>query len=104
LARNGQGIPVNYKDAYFHFRLAVLQGGVDAERVIKGDMERLAAKISDQERQTEVAAADTWFQHHSLRLVFIYKNRGVQRDFPSAAMTYAPEGSFAGQLVPLGSS
>jgi uncharacterized protein len=104
LARNGQGIPVNYKDAYFRFRLAVLQGGADAEQVIKGDMERLAAKIGDQERQTEVAAADTWFQHHSLRLVFIYKNRDVQRDFPSAAMTYASDGSFAGQLVPLGSS
>jgi hypothetical protein len=103
LARDGRGTPVDYRDAYFHFRLAVLQGGVEAEHVIKHDLEKMAVRIGDQERQTQVAAADEWYAHHSLRLVYIYKNK-TARDFPGAAVTYAPDGTFAGQLVPLTSS
>jgi len=103
LARDGRGTPVDYNDAYFHFRLAVLQGGAEAEHVIKHDLDKMAAKIGDQDRRTEVAAADEWFVHHSLKLVYLYKNKSGS-DFPGAAMTYASDGSFAGQLVPLASS
>ena len=103
LARDGRGTPVDYSAAYFHFRLAALQGGREAELLVKHDLDNMAAKIGDQDRQTEVAAADAWFEHHSLKLVYIYKNKTAS-DFPSVAMTYAPDGSFAGQLVPLSSS
>jgi uncharacterized protein len=101
LAREGRGTAVDYKDAYYHFRLAVLQGGAEAEHLVQHDMDSLTGKLGDQERRTEVAAADTWFEHHSLKLIFVYKNRARQKDFPGAAMTYASDGSFAGQLVPL---
>ena len=103
LARDGRGTPIDYADAYFHFRLAVLQGGAEAERVMKHDVERMAEKIGDEDRRTKVAASDEWFTHHSLKLVYIYKNKRAS-DFPGAAITYASDGTFAGQLVPLSTS
>jgi hypothetical protein len=103
LARDGRGTPIDYSDAYFHFRLAVLQGGAEAEHLIKHDLDKMAAMIGEQERKTEVAAADDWFARHSLNLVYLYKHKSAS-NFPDAAMTYASDGSFAGQLVPLSSS
>jgi len=104
LSRDGRGTPVDYKDAYFHFRLAALQGGTEAGTLVKRDMDILKAKIGDQERKLAATAADRWFEHHPLSLAFVYKNKTAQKDFPGAAMTYASDGSFAGQLVPLSSS
>jgi TPR repeat protein len=103
LARDGRGVPADNKAAYFHFRVAVLQGGAEANRLLKRDIDILAAKIGVDDCKTADSAANEWFEHHSLALAFVYKD-GVKRDFPAAAVTYATDGSFAGQLVPLASS
>jgi hypothetical protein len=94
---------VDYKSAYFHFRLALLQGRTEASHVIKRDTDALAAKITDEERRTAITAANAWFEHQPLTLAFVFKdsNRG---DFPAAALASASDGSFAGQLLPLSSS
>lgn len=104
LSRDGQGTPVDKTDAYFHFRVAVQQGRAEAERVIKQDMDTLAAKLGPEECRTAISAANAWFAHHSLALAFVYKEGTTKSDFPTAAVEYAPEGSSAGQLVPLSSS
>jgi hypothetical protein len=104
LAHDGRGTPVDYQAAYFHYRLAVLQGGEEADHLIKRDMNAVGTKISDQERQMAIKAADAWFEHHSLKFLFLYKNGASPKDFPAAGMTYASDGSFAGQLLPLSSS
>lgn len=104
LARDGRGVPVDDKTAYFHFRVAVLQGGEEANRVIKRNMDTLGAKISAEERRAAISAANAWFEHHSLAFAFVYKDRVSKSGFPAAAMVAAPDGSFAGQLVPLSSS
>jgi TPR repeat protein len=103
LAREGRGEPADYKAAYFHFRLALLQGHAEASHVIKRDTDALGAKISDEDRQTAATAANTWFERQPFTLAFVFKdsNRG---DFPAAALASASDGSFAGQLLPLSSS
>ena len=103
LARDGRGVPADNKAAYLHFRVAVLQGGAEANRIVKRDIDILAAKIGAEECKTEDSAANEWFEHHPLALAFVYKD-GTKRDFPAAALTYSTDGSFAGQLVPLASS
>ena len=103
LARDGRGMAVDNKDAYFHFRVAILQGGREPDHLLKKEMEKLASKIEDGERQTAETAAQTWVGHHSVALAFVYKD-GVKRDFPAAAMALASDGSLAGQLIPLSSS
>jgi hypothetical protein len=67
-------------------------------------MNAVGTEISDQERQMAIKAADAWFEHHSLKFLFLYKNGTSPKDFPAAGMTYASDGSFAGQLLPLSSS
>jgi hypothetical protein len=104
LARDGRGVPVDEKDAYFHFRVAVLQGGPEADKYLKPAMEAIAAKIGDSERQTASAAAKSWFDHHPLAILYVYKEGTPNHDFPTAGIAYAPDGSSAGQLLPLAGS
>ena len=99
LARDGRGAPVDYKTAYYHFRVALLQGGAEAEKLIKKDIEINAARISQEEGQTAVSAANTWYEHHSIPLMYVYKEGTPRRDFPLAGIALAPDGS-AGQLLP----
>jgi TPR repeat protein len=99
LARDGRGTPTDYKSAYYHFRVALLQGGAEADNVIKKDIEILNAKIGAEESQTAASAASTWFEHHSLALVFVYKDGVTRHDFPMVGIALAPDGS-AGQLLP----
>jgi TPR repeat protein len=103
LARDGRGMPIDNNAAYFHFRLAVLQGGTEASRLIQRDMDILASKLGTEESRTVISAANGWFEHHPVALSFVYKD-GTKNGFPAAALAKAPDGSFAGQLLPLSSS
>ena len=104
LARDGRGTPADVKTAYYHFQVAVLQGGSDAEKVIKNDIETLAARIGTEESQTAASAAKAWHEHHSLPLLYVYKEGAPKSDFPKAGIAYSTDGSSAGQLLPLSSS
>jgi hypothetical protein len=104
LARDGRGTPIDEKNAYFHFQVAVLQGGAEADKYIKQSMEALGAKIGAPECQTASSDAKAWFDHHSLALLYVYKEGTPNHDFPTAGIAYAPDGSSAGQLLPLSSS
>jgi TPR repeat protein len=104
LARDGRGVPIDKEAAYFHFSLAILQGGVAADHLIKGEIDALAATIGAEKCQTAISVANTWYEHHSIALAFVYMDGTSKRDFPAAAMATAPDGSFAGQLLPLSSS
>ena len=99
IARDGRGTPVDYKTAYYHFRVALLQGGADAEKMIKKDVDIMAARITEEENQTAISAANTWFQHHSVPLIYVYKEGTPRRDFPMVGIALTPDGS-PGQLLP----
>ncbi len=99
LAREGRGTAVDYKTAYYHFRVALLQGGAETEKLIKKDIEIMAARIGAEDSQTALSAANTWFEHHSIPLIYVYKEGAPRRDFPMAGIALAPDGS-AGQLLP----
>jgi TPR repeat protein len=104
LARDGRDTPVDHKAAYYHFQVAVLQGGAVADRYIRPSMVIVGAKITEEERQVAASAAKAWYEHHSLALVFVYKGGTPKHDFPTAGIAYASDGSSAGQLLPLSGS
>jgi hypothetical protein len=104
LARDGRGTPADVKTAYYHFQVAVLQGGVEAKQVIKNDINILATKISSEESQTAASAAKAWHESHSVAFLYVYKEGAPKGDFPKAGIAYATDGSSAGQLLPLSSS
>jgi hypothetical protein len=100
LARDGRGTPADNKTAYYHFSVAVLQGGEEADHLVRREMNAMAAKIGAEDSQQATAAAKEWFGHHPLTLAFVYKEGTVAHDFPTAALAIAQDGTFAGQLVP----
>jgi hypothetical protein len=104
LARDGRGTPVDPKAAYYHFQVAVLQGGAEADKYIRPSMEIVGAKINEEERQAAASDAKTWHEQHSLALAFVYKEGTSRHDFPTVGIAYASQGSSAGQLLPLSGS
>jgi len=101
LARDGRGTPADNKSAYFHFSVAVLQGGEEADHLIRREMNAIAAKIGAEDSRQATAAAKAWFANHPLALALVYKEGTVAHGFPTAALANAQDGTFAGQLVPL---
>lgn len=101
LARDGRGTPADNKTAYYHFSVAVLQGGEEADHLVRREMNAMAPKISAEDSRQATAAAKEWFGHHPLTLAFVYKEGTVAHDFPTAALANTEDGTFAGQLVPL---
>jgi hypothetical protein len=104
MARDGKGVPVDTRQAYFYFRVAALQGKAEAEGLVKKDLPTLQAKLGAEECRKTDSEANTWYKQHSLPLLFVYKEGTRKTDFPNAGIAYAPDGSSAGQLIPLSSS
>jgi hypothetical protein len=104
LARDGRGVPPSNKDAYFHFRVAALQGKAEAERLLKNQLQSLAAKIGPEECRAADSDANSWYKQHSIALLFVYKEGPRKTDFPTAGIAYASDDTAAGQLLPLSSS
>jgi TPR repeat protein len=80
LARDGRIIPQDQRAAYRWFRIAVLQGGSQAEAHLHLELQRLATSVSDTASAEQEAAA--WLQVHPNRDLFLYKNELNPKYFP----------------------
>ncbi len=101
LSRDGMiGTPVDSKAAYYHYRVAALQGGAEARKVVANDLEALSAKLGPEQTASIDADANTWFENHHLPLMFIIKDGMKWKDFPAYGVASPQEGAYAGRLVP----
>jgi uncharacterized protein len=99
LARDGGGVPLDESAAYYHFRVAVLQNGDEAAKLLAVDLRKLSAKLGPDRTRTLDAQADTWYQQHHFVLEFVEK-QGEDRDgFPTLALGKPQNGAHAVQLV-----
>lgn len=103
LSRDGHFVPADSRNAYYHFRLATLQGGEAARTYLAKDLQILQEKLGPQDVATIEAQADSWHQQHPLALEFIYKGGEYWKKFPAYALATPQEGVYAGQLIPSGS-
>jgi hypothetical protein len=67
LARDGNGIAVDRRQAYFHFRVAALQGGEKVVQLLQADIARLQEVLSKAEVQRLDAEAAAWTKTHPLK-------------------------------------
>jgi TPR repeat protein len=74
LSRDGIGMPVNFRTAYFHYRVAALQGGEETRQVIADDLGALSLKLGPEQTAAIDSEATSWFQNHHVRLQFTYRN------------------------------
>jgi TPR repeat protein len=100
LSRDGMaGTPVDAKAAYYHYRVATLQGGAEAGKVVENDLEALSAKLGPEQTAAIDADANAWYENHHLAMVFIIKNGMKWKDFPAYGVASPDAGMFAGRLI-----
>jgi uncharacterized protein len=100
LARDGNQVPKDDESAYYHFRVATLQGGENARQLLQKDLHIQADKLGATEAARIDREADEWFQQHRQVLEFVYKDGDNWKRFPAFALAVPGEGFYAGKLIP----
>ncbi|MGO9938728.1 MAG: tetratricopeptide repeat protein [Terracidiphilus sp.] len=106
LARDGSGVPLDNESAYYHFRVATLQGGDPARQLLENDLKILAVKLGTANTEKVDGAAKIWFQQHQQKLQRVYKGGENWGRFPAFALAVPEDGAYAGKLIlkPIGAS
>jgi hypothetical protein len=94
LARDGRDGTVDRKSALLHFQIAVLQGGEEAERLLRHDLDKLSAGMESDERESISSAAHAWHEQHPFTRKFIVKDPNVSKYFPLSSHTEVIEKAF----------
>ena len=97
LSRDGNGVPKDSKAAYYHFRMAVLQGGEPAMRLVRNDVSVLSDRLGTKQTEMLDSKANIWFQQHHLVLRFVYRDREKRERFPASALVASANGLHADQ-------
>jgi len=96
LARDGITVRVDLEAAYFHFRVAVLQGGSKANLLVAHDLALLTAELDQNRVRAMDAEAGAWFEAHPYELTFVEKKDGrSQRGF----VVTAPDPTHVAELL-----
>jgi uncharacterized protein len=90
-------VPEDSKAAYYHFKVAILQGNEPAVRLVRNDISMLSKKLNDQEMEMLDLDANTWYQKHHRALLFVYRDGDKRERFPASALTIPVNGLHAGQ-------
>jgi hypothetical protein len=92
------------REAYYHFRVATLQGGEQASRMVAYDLQILTAKLGAEQTQAIDRDASAWFQNHPLSLEFVFKDGEKLKEFPASALETTNGNVHAGRLIATGPS
>ena len=75
LSRDGMsGVPANLKAAYYHYRLAALQGGEEALKIVDNDLDAISGRLGPEQTAAIDADAKAFYENHHLALQFINKD------------------------------
>jgi TPR repeat protein len=100
LSRDGMGVPADPRTAYYHYRVAALQGGDEALKIVANDLESIAARLGPEQTVAIDTEAKMWFGNHHLALQFIHKDGGKWKEYPTYAVANPEDGVHAGRLIP----
>jgi uncharacterized protein len=101
MSRDGvAGVPVDPKVTYYHYRIAILQGGKEALPLIAHELDVLSGRLGPEQTAAIDADANAWFANHHLALNFVRKDGGKWKEYPVYAVVAPDPGLHAGRLVP----
>ena len=100
LARDGNGAPPSPADAFYHFQVAVLQGGEPARHLLANDLAKLAAVLPEDLARNLSANADAWYQENHPAGEFVFKEGGKEMHFPISGLMANDDGVHGAQLLP----
>jgi len=104
LSRDGVGVPVDSKAAYYHYHVAALQGGDEARRVVAHDLDAISARLGPEQAAAIDREAEAFAASHRVPLQFVNKNGARWKDYPTYAVVKPEEGVYAGRVIPTQSS
>jgi uncharacterized protein len=87
LARDGREGVVDRKSALLHFEIAALQGGEEAEHLLRHDIDKISADLVAEERASISSAAQAWYEQHHFAQKFVVKDPKVAKYFPLPSHT-----------------
>jgi hypothetical protein len=100
LARDGVGDSSGPEFAYYHFQIAILQGGEPARLLLEKDLDALSGNLEGKKRNELTFEAKSWFSLHKTAVEFVYKDPVHAKRFPRTALTPPQESVHAGMLLP----
>ena len=100
LSRDGKIVPQDDSTAYFHFQVALRQGGDLARALVSKDLQTLEGKLDAQQRAQIDERVNGWMQKHNVTLEVIYRNGDRQSQFPAFGLAATPPSVHAAALVP----
>jgi hypothetical protein len=86
LSREGRGTPKDSRLSYYHFRVAALQGGEKAAKLLENDLRSLASQLSQVQVGKIDHEADAWSQSHRRPLDFVNLRNDYANNFPAFAL------------------
>ena len=101
LYRDGRGVQKDPETAYLQFRIAALQGGESAAKLVKNDLHVLEAVLDPAHIQGLADKAADWAASHDRRLQFAPYQAGGKGQ-GTFALAYPEAGLHAGRMFPLG--
>jgi len=87
MARDGNMTDADARQAYYFFSLGALQGGPDAERLVRRDLDALKRKLPPDQYTAITEEAKSWFAQHRTALVYVVKDSDKEKYFPLLAST-----------------
>ena len=86
LSREGKQVAKDDKAAYYHFRVAALQGRDKATALLENDLKSLASKLDPEQVHELDEAAAVWVQKHNHSLDFVNPHNDYANSFPAFAL------------------
>ena len=86
LSRDGRGVAKDHKTAYYHFRVAALQGGDNAATLLANDLRTLSSELGPLQIQEIDREANAWVQKHNRSLDYLNVRNAYANNFPAFAL------------------
>ncbi len=99
LSRDGRELAKDTKAAYYHFRIATLQGGEKAATLTANDLRALSLELGQAQIQVIDQEAAVWVQKHNRPLEFVSLHGENSSMFPAYALLYPAKDTHAGLLL-----
>jgi len=100
LARDGRGVPADASAAYYHFRVATLQGGDDAKNLLEADIRRLMLSLGPEQTALLDSEAESWYGQHRNVLEFVYRGGNDRAKYPNYALAVPENGTHTVEMLP----
>ena len=94
------------ESAFYHFQIAMLQGGEEAKRLLSHDLPALEGELTESRRNALKSEAEAWYSKHNTVFDFVFEDAGSDRKkwLPASSLASLSKGIHAGVLLAVPSS